>query len=118
MIRLAEARAKMRLSNLVTKEDVLEAIDLIKIATQAAAIDPATGQIDMNQLATGVSSDYQKQVEKIKDILQGLVGEFEEKLKIGMGAQNLLEEILKKSPEVLDVNPKILLLSLVELEAN
>jgi DNA replicative helicase MCM subunit Mcm2 (Cdc46/Mcm family) len=33
MIRLSEARAKMRLSNLVTKDDVLEAIDLIKVAT-------------------------------------------------------------------------------------
>jgi DNA replicative helicase MCM subunit Mcm2 (Cdc46/Mcm family) len=33
MIRLAEARAKIRLSNLVTKDDVLEAIDLIKVAT-------------------------------------------------------------------------------------
>jgi DNA replication licensing factor MCM4 len=43
MIRLSEARAKMRLSNLVTKEDVFEAIDLIRVATQAAAIDPSTG---------------------------------------------------------------------------
>ncbi len=60
MIRLSEARAKIRLSNLVTKDDVLEAIDLIKVATQAAAIDPSTGQIDMNQLATGVSSNYHK----------------------------------------------------------
>ena len=33
MIRLSEARAKMRLSSLVTKEDVLEAIELIKVAT-------------------------------------------------------------------------------------
>ena len=65
----------MRLSNLVTKEDVFEAIDLIKVATQAAAIDPSTGQIDMNQLATGVSSDYQKQVEQIKSILQEIISE-------------------------------------------
>jgi DNA replication licensing factor MCM4 len=43
MIRLAEARAKMRLSHLVTKEDVFEAVDLIRVATQAAAIDPSTG---------------------------------------------------------------------------
>ena len=48
----------MRLSHYVTKEDVLESIDLIKTATQAAAIDPSTGQIDMNYLATGYSSTY------------------------------------------------------------
>lgn len=33
----------MRLSNIVTKEDVLESIELIKFATQSAAIDPSTG---------------------------------------------------------------------------
>ena len=33
MIRLSEARAKMRLSNLVTKDDVFKAIELIRCAT-------------------------------------------------------------------------------------
>lgn len=58
LIRLSESWAKMRLSHYVTREDVLESIELIKSATQAAAIDPSTGQIDMNYLATGYSSTY------------------------------------------------------------
>jgi hypothetical protein len=41
-----------------------------------------------------------------------LIGELEEKLKNGMNVSIILDEILKKNPEIRDVNPKILLLSL------
>lgn len=60
LIRLSESRAKMRLSQWVTAEDVKESIRLLKEATQTAAIDPTTGQIDMNYLVTGYSSEAQK----------------------------------------------------------
>ena len=40
----------MRLSDEVTREDVFEAIRLIKVATQAAATDPTTGLIDMEMI--------------------------------------------------------------------
>ena len=43
MIRIAEAHAKMKLSNLVDVNDVKIAADLIRNATQQAAIDPITG---------------------------------------------------------------------------
>ena len=56
IIRLAEALAKMRLSNRVAKKDVDEAVRLIKVATQSAATDPTTGLVDMDQLAIGVTN--------------------------------------------------------------
>jgi DNA replication licensing factor MCM4 len=43
MIRIAEALAKMRLSDIVEKRDVDEAVRLIKHALQQAATDPNTG---------------------------------------------------------------------------
>jgi len=43
MIRIAEALAKMRLSPIVEKRDVDEAVRLIKHALQQAATDPNTG---------------------------------------------------------------------------
>jgi DNA replication licensing factor MCM4 len=45
MIRLSQALAKMRMSYEVTAEDVEESIRLMKVATQAAATDPRTGEI-------------------------------------------------------------------------
>ncbi|XP_055342701.1 DNA replication licensing factor mcm4-A-like [Paramacrobiotus metropolitanus] len=56
LIRLAEARAKVRLSDVVTKEDVDEAIRLHETALQQAATDPITGKIDISILATGISA--------------------------------------------------------------
>eukprot|EP00981_Chlorochromonas_danica_P009140 scaffold2507_cov257-Ochromonas_danica.AAC.18 len=56
LIRLSQALAKMRLSSLVTPDDVHEAVRLMKVATQTAAIDPRTGTIDMDLLTTGRSA--------------------------------------------------------------
>ena len=55
LIWLSEAIAKMRLSKTATKDDVNQAIDLMRKATYAAAIDPSTGCIDMDLLITGIS---------------------------------------------------------------
>ncbi len=54
LIRLAEAHARAHLRDVVSGEDVREAIRLIKVATQQAATDPKTGTIDMNLITTGV----------------------------------------------------------------
>lgn len=56
LIRLSQALAKMRLSDVVLKSDVEEAIRLMRVATQAAATDPRTGTIDMDMISTGRSS--------------------------------------------------------------
>ena len=53
LIRLAEAHARMRLSNRVTADDCREARRLQREALKQAATDPTTGMIDVNILATG-----------------------------------------------------------------
>ncbi len=52
LIRLSEALARMRLSPVVERYDVKEAIRLMKSAMQQAAWDPRTGQIDMDKILT------------------------------------------------------------------
>lgn len=56
MIRLAEAHAKMRLSQRVEVIDVREAVRLIKSAIKDYATDPISGRIDMNLVQTGTST--------------------------------------------------------------
>lgn len=64
LIRLSEAIAKMRLSQIVEDSDVDEAINLMRVATQQSAIDPTTGCIDMDALTTGRSSAFRTRIGK------------------------------------------------------
>ena len=70
MIRLAESIAKMRLSETVERSDVEEALRLIKTAMQQSATDPTTGEIDMDIIATGISSSTTEKVKGIIDIVK------------------------------------------------
>jgi DNA replication licensing factor MCM4 len=56
LVRLSEARARARLSEVVTSEDVAEAVRLMRVALQQSATDPVTGAIDMDLIQTGVSA--------------------------------------------------------------
>jgi len=73
LTRLSEARARLRFSEYVQKEDVEEAIRLIKVATQQAATDPVTGKIDMDMITTGLASSSREKLhtmcENIKNLL-------------------------------------------------
>jgi DNA replication licensing factor MCM4 len=55
LVRLSEAHARMRLSGVVEVEDCDEAIRLMNVATQRAAVDPRTGTINMELITTGHS---------------------------------------------------------------
>ena len=70
MIRIAESVAKMRLSDTVEKRDVDEAVRLIKTAMQQSATDPTTGEIDMDIIATGISTSATEKVARIIDIIK------------------------------------------------
>mmetsp|Transcript_35361 Transcript_35361/g.82660 ORF Transcript_35361/g.82660 Transcript_35361/m.82660 type:complete len:828 (-) Transcript_35361:100-2583(-) len=56
LIRISESLAKMELREEVLSADVDEAVRLLKAATYAAAVDPETGLIDMEQLILGQSA--------------------------------------------------------------
>ena len=75
MIRLAEAHAKMRLSEEVTPADVAEAVRLIKSAIKQAATDSRTGLIDMALLTEGTGSAERRAREDLKRALLGVLDE-------------------------------------------
>jgi len=66
MIRLSEAHAKMRLSEVVTRDDVIEAVRLIKSALKQAATDARTGLIDMSLLTEGTSASERRRKADLK----------------------------------------------------
>lgn len=73
LIRLSEALARMRLSTSVENGDVDEAIRLMKVAMQQAAIDPRTGTLDMDLIQTGRSASSRQRmaslVEEVRRIM-------------------------------------------------
>lgn len=75
MIRLAEAHAKMRLSEEVTADDVTEAVRLIKSAIKQAATDARTGLIDMSLLTEGTSASERRRKQDLKNAILALLDE-------------------------------------------
>ncbi|KAF7387318.1 hypothetical protein HZH68_012995 [Vespula germanica] len=74
LIRLSEAHAKMRFSNVVEIGDVEEAWRLHREALKQSAIDPLSGKIDIGILTTGISSAARKRkfelIETLKKLIQ------------------------------------------------
>ncbi|NOZ82816.1 MAG: minichromosome maintenance protein MCM [Euryarchaeota archaeon] len=74
IVRLARARARVRLSRVVTAEDAERAIELIKFSLSQAGLDFETGKVDIDKIYVGVTKS---QRDKIREIL-GIIRELEE----------------------------------------
>merc|ERR1712194_207021 len=75
LIRISESVAKMELREKVTAADVGESIRLLKAATYAAAIDPETGLIDMEQLIVGVGAGKRKRAKELESMMQEILAD-------------------------------------------
>merc|ERR1719199_2304464 len=75
LIRISESLAKMELREVVTEADVEESVRLLKAATYAAAIDPETGLIDMEQLIAGVGAGKRKRAKELEALLQEVLAD-------------------------------------------
>jgi len=94
MIRLAEAHAKMRLSEEVTADDVHEAVRLIKSALKQAATDARTGLIDMSLLTEGTSTSDRRRKEDLKRAVLASLDE------LGSAGQSVrMNDLVKKVRE-------------------
>ena len=99
-IRLSEAHAKARLSQTVERVDVEEAVRLTKVATQQAATDPTTGKIDMDIIASGISSSRREAISSLSTTIKHLLKEDPERARIGISFLQLYSDLnirLKKT---------------------
>ncbi len=72
LVRLAEANAKVRLSQKVLKKDARKAIDLLHFCLSQVGVDPDTGKIDIDRLTTGISASQRGHIMTVKEILAEL----------------------------------------------
>ncbi len=74
-VRLAEASAKMRLSQEVTEEDAKRAIYIVDQYLRRVGMDRETGKFDIDIIATGISHSQHDRMRIIMDIIQRLCNE-------------------------------------------
>mmetsp|Transcript_114479 Transcript_114479/g.262629 ORF Transcript_114479/g.262629 Transcript_114479/m.262629 type:complete len:198 (-) Transcript_114479:126-719(-) len=75
LIRLSKSLARMSLRTEVSVEDVNEAMRLIRAATFKAAVDPTTGKVDMNLLATGMSASMVAREQSVQEFVTQVLQE-------------------------------------------
>ncbi|MDY6774608.1 MAG: LAGLIDADG family homing endonuclease [Halobacteria archaeon] len=78
LVRLAEASARMRLSDEVEVEDAERAIDIVKESLRDVSYDPETGQLDADIVETGHSSSQRERIKDLSDIIQTIADERED----------------------------------------
>jgi replicative DNA helicase Mcm len=72
LVRLSEARARMRLGDTVTAEDARRAVELLDYCLRQVALDEQTGQIDIDRISSDTSSRQRNKILVIKEIFREL----------------------------------------------
>jgi replicative DNA helicase Mcm len=72
LVRLAEANAKIRLSDRVTKKDAQRAISLLRSCMEAVAMDIETGKFDIDRITSGITAKQRGQIHIIRRIIDML----------------------------------------------
>ncbi len=80
LVRLAEASARVRLSDVITLNDVENVIGVVERCLRQIAYDPETQQIDIDILAVGTSKTQRDRIITIKEIIRNLERELSSEL--------------------------------------
>ncbi len=114
LVRLAEANAKVRLADKVTKKDARKAIELLTYCLLQVGLDRETGRIDIDRIATGIGASQRERIYMIREIIQELEGQIGKTIPLediqkialdkGMSASEVEEiiEKLKRSGDVFE----------------
>ncbi len=78
LVRLAEANAKMRLSDVVERRDALVAINLMDYVMKEIMTDQETGKIDVDIITTGKPQSEREKAITVLDIIRELSKQYDE----------------------------------------
>ncbi|QLC33228.1 minichromosome maintenance protein MCM [Halarchaeum sp. CBA1220] len=91
LVRLAEASARVRLSDTVEKEDAEKVIAIVRSCLEAIGVDPETGEFDADVVETGTSKSQRDRIKNLKALIEDIEDDFEE------GAP--VEEVLQRAED-------------------
>jgi replicative DNA helicase Mcm len=92
LVRLAEASARIRLSDDVERADADRVIELVHGSLEDVGIDPETGELDADIVESGRSKTQRDRIRRIKSLIGEVEAEYDE------GAPR--EEVLDRAEEV------------------
>jgi len=75
LVRLAEASARIRLSDTIEKDDAERVIRIVDACLRQIAYDARTGTFDIDKVVTGISKEKRDIVRIIKDAIRDIGGE-------------------------------------------
>jgi replicative DNA helicase Mcm len=78
LVRLAEASARVRLSDTVTESDAERVVELVRSCLQDIGVDPETGEFDADVVETGTSKTQRDRIKNVKTLIEDIEGEYEE----------------------------------------
>jgi len=112
LVRLAEAHAKVRLADKVTRKDARKAIELLTYCLIQVGLDRETGRIDIDRITTGIGASQRERIYLIREIIQELEGQIGKTIPLediqklaqdkGVSASDV-EEIIEKLKRAGDV---------------
>jgi replicative DNA helicase Mcm len=92
LVRMAEAAAKLSLSDKVSRKDAKKAIELMHHCLVQVGLDPETGKIDIDRISTGISASERSHISTIKEI----INELEKKLGKTIPIDDIVDEAKQK----------------------
>ena len=78
LVRLAEASARVRLSDTVDREDARRAIEIAEYSLKEIGLDPETGEFDADVIETGTSKSQRDRIKDIKTLIADIEDEYDE----------------------------------------
>ncbi len=78
LVRLAEASARIRLSNDITVQDAELSIDIVEESLKQVGVDPETGEYDTDMLETGTPKSQRDRIKNLKDLISDIEDEYED----------------------------------------
>ena len=78
LVRLAEASARVRLSDTVEESDAERVIEIVRSCLQDIGVDPETGQFDADVVETGTSKSQRDRIKNLKELVEELADEYDD----------------------------------------
>jgi replicative DNA helicase Mcm len=82
LVRLAEASARIRLSNRIEKTDADRVVHIVDTCLRQVAFDAKTGQFDIDKVVTGISKGRRDLIRTIKEVIRDIADETTGRAKI------------------------------------
>lgn len=92
LVRLAEASARVRLSETVDEQDAERAVSIVRSCLEDIGIDPETGEFDADVIETGTSKTQRDRIQSLRMLISDIAEDYE------TGAP--IEKVVERGDEV------------------